>query len=107
LIRYTASALADIDQAYNWYEDQKEGLGDRFIAGVRETAARIDISPTGYEKRIGEARKANLRRFPFAMWFRIEDSNLVIACLHAKRSPVLSKERAFGVIPLPEKPPEP
>jgi toxin ParE1/3/4 len=106
LIQYTASALADIETAYNWYEDQREGLGDRFIADVRETAARIDANPKGYEKRIREARKANLKHFPYALWFKIENNNLVIACLHARRNPVLTKERATGIIPMP-KPPGP
>jgi toxin ParE1/3/4 len=103
VIRYTASALRDIDRAYNWYEDRKEGLGDRFIAAVRETAAAINVNPLGYEKRIAAARKANLRHFPYALWFKVDEgNNLVIACLHAKRDTRLARERALGVIEFPE-----
>jgi toxin ParE1/3/4 len=99
VIRYTASALRDIDRAYNWYEDRKEGLGDRFIAEVRDTAAAIDLNPLGYVKRIAEARKANLRHFPYALWFKVdEENNLVIACLRGKRDSRLARERALGVI---------
>jgi ParE toxin of type II toxin-antitoxin system, parDE len=50
VIRYTASVLRDIDRAYNWYEDRKEGLGDRFIAEVRDTAAAIDLNPPRVRK---------------------------------------------------------
>jgi len=104
LIQYTASALADIETAYNWYEDQKEGLGDQFLADVRETAARIDANPRGYEKRIKEARKANLRQFPYALWFKVENDNLVIACLHQRRDPRLARERASGALLFPKLP---
>lgn len=105
MIQYTRSALDDIDQAYSWCEDQSEGLGDRFLADVRATAARIDANPLGFEKRIKEARKANLRRFPYALWFEIEGGNLVIACLHARRDTRLARERASGIVPI--RPPEP
>jgi len=94
LIRYTSSALADIETAYNWYEDHDKGLGDRFIADVRETAARIDANPQGYARRINKARKANLSQFPYALWFRAEQNNLIVACLHHKRDPRLARERA-------------
>lgn len=102
MIKYTASALADIEAAYNWYEDQKEGLGDRFITEVRETAARIDVNPMGFEKRIKEARKANLRKFPYALWFLIKEESLVIACLHAKRDMRLARGRALGIVTRPD-----
>lgn len=107
MIAYTASALRDIEQAFNWYEDKQEGLGDRFIADVRETARRIEANPKGYAPAIGEARKALLRKFPYAMYFKVNaDGSLVIACLHSRRDARLAKERAAGITEIP-KPPEP
>jgi len=48
---------------------------------------------------IDDVRRANIRRFPFALWFRvIEDGSVVIACLDSRRNPVLALERAKGVI---------
>lgn len=88
MIAYTASALRDIEQAFNWYEDKQEGLGD-------------------YAPAIGEARKALLRKFPYAMYFKVNaDGSLVIACLHSRRDARLAKERAAGITEIP-KPPEP
>ena len=106
MIQYTASALLDIEHAARWYEGRQEGLGDNFIADVREAAKRIEANPKGYRKVIGEARKVALRRFPYAMYFKIEpDGSLVIACLHARRRTELVRERVVGVIPI--RPPEP
>jgi hypothetical protein len=77
-----------------------------FFARVEEAIQKISINPLGYRKLFGEARRINLRQFPFGLWYKIEQDAIVIACLHAKRSIDLAKERASGVIEMP-KPPEP
>ena len=51
---------------------------------------------------IGEARKAELRQFPYTLWFKVEAHVLVIGCLHHRRDKVLARERAFGVFPMPD-----
>jgi hypothetical protein len=44
------------------------------------------LNPLSYTPIIDGVRRANIRRFPLALWFRIdEDGSVVIACLHAKR----------------------
>jgi plasmid stabilization system protein ParE len=99
----TRIAEADIERAAIWYEERREGLGADFIARVREAILRIAENPTGYRKTIREVRVANLRRFPYGQWFRAqEDGSVVIACLHGKRDRVLAKERALGVLQMPE-----
>jgi plasmid stabilization system protein ParE len=104
-VTYTAAALRDIEEVYNWYEDRQERLGDRFIIDLRETAAAIDANPKGFAKRIGEARRATVQTFPYALYFLVPDDNVIVACLHAKRSPALARERALGIVPIdPPKP---
>jgi len=51
---------------------------------------------------IKEARKADLRKFPYSLWFTIENDVMVIACLHQRRDRVLARERALGVRPMPD-----
>jgi toxin ParE1/3/4 len=106
VIQYIASALVDIEHAARWYEGRQEGLGDNFIADVREAAKRIEANPKGYRKVIGEARKVALKRFPYAMYFKIEpDGSLVFAYLHASRRPELAGKGLLAWIPI--RPPEP
>jgi hypothetical protein len=57
------------------------------------------LNPEGYAKIIKEARKAEVAKFPYSVWFRVRDDVLVIACLHGKRDRRLAVERASGVIP--------
>ena len=87
-----------------YYEAQKEGLGAEFYERIDEAVGKIRARPEGYRKVFKELRRCNLRQFrDFALWFEVlPDNSLVIACLSSRRSPVLAKERAAGVIPFPE-----
>ena len=103
-VEVSSSAKADINRAALWYESQKEGLGDRFLTAVLDTIDRIALNPEGYAKIIKDARKAEVEKFPYSVWFRVRDDLLVIACLHGKRDRRLAKERAFGVVEMPKGP---
>ena len=106
IVRFTPAAEADVIRAVEWYEGQREGLGLEFFARVDEAVQRVGSNPLAYRKVFGEARRINLRQFPFGLWYKVEQDAIVIACLHAKRSTALARERAIGIIELP-KPPEP
>ncbi len=69
---------------------------------VQEAIDRIALNPEGYAKVIGEARKAEIRRFPYSLYFKLQDHVLVIGCIHDRRDKVLARERAFGVFPMPD-----
>lgn len=103
-VEVSASAKADIDRATVWHENQKEGLGDRFLNAVLDTIDRIALNPQGYSKVIREARKADVRKFPYWVWFKVQDDVLVIACLHERRDRVLARERASGIVEIPKGP---
>ncbi len=106
-VRLTDTAKADIRKAALRCEAEREGLGEKFLDRVDEAIGRIEANPTGYAEVIRDARKANLRQFPYALWFQIKpDNSLVIACLHHRRDSALAKERAAGILEIP-KPPEP
>ena len=81
----TLAARRDIEAAAEWYENQREGLGLEFTDRVLEAIEAIERNPFGYAKVIGDARRAVLAQFPYALWFKIEKDAIVIACLHHKR----------------------
>jgi hypothetical protein len=100
--RLTRAATTDVAKAAEWYEAQSAGLGDIFLDRVAEAIASIGRQPEAYRKVIRDVRRANLRQFRYALWFRIEEDAVVIACLHTKRDEVLAKERALGVLQMPD-----
>lgn len=101
-VEITSLARADIEKAAAHYEAQREGLGAAFVDQVLDAVERISRNPRGYAKRIEDVRMAQVKKFPFGLWFRVVDEAVVIGCLDQRRNPVLAKERAFGVIPFPE-----
>jgi plasmid stabilization system protein ParE len=101
-VEVDSAAKADIRRAFVWYENQREGLGEKFVQRVREAIERIAANPAGYAKVIGEARKSELRQFPYSLWFKFKDEVVVIACLHHRRDKVLARERSLGILQFPD-----
>jgi len=69
---------------------------------VAEAVDSIGGHPKAYRKVIRDVRRANLRQFPCALWFRLSDDAVVIARLHGKRDEALAKERALGILQMPD-----
>ena len=94
-VRLTRAAEADIAQAFDWYEAKTENLGFEFIEQVERAIGRISEHPLSHRKMVDDVRRANLNRFPYGLWYRIDpDGSIVIACLHHKRNPRLASARA-------------
>jgi hypothetical protein len=66
------------------------------------TIEAIEGNSFAYAPVLRDARRTILRQFPYALWFKIENDAIVIACLHHKRDIALAHERAAGVIEMGE-----
>jgi plasmid stabilization system protein ParE len=87
-------ARADLDEASNWYEAQRPGLGDEFLQQVDAAFRRIEARPTQFPKVLGELRRALLRRFPYSAYFLTERRRIVvIGVLHQRRNPWAWQQR--------------
>jgi plasmid stabilization system protein ParE len=88
------AAAADIEQAYRWYEQQRAGLGDEFLAAVDAKLGDIAAHPAYYAVIHRDARRALLHRFPYAIFYRVySDTVIVVACMHGRRDPKRWKVR--------------
>jgi plasmid stabilization system protein ParE len=106
-VQLTPAARSDISSAARWYEYKRDGLGDEFLDRVDEALAAIERNSQGYALAFEGLRRCNLKQFPYSLWFELrEDNSLVVACLAGKRDMRLVKERARGIISMPN-PPEP
>jgi len=89
------AAEADIAEAARWYEQRSPGLGSEFLRAVDVTLAEVARMPERYPLVRGRARRALLRRFPYAVFFVASpDLVSVFACLHARRDPRHWRERS-------------
>ena len=89
------AAAADIDDAFLWYEGQRPGLGHEFLAAADTLMDALAEHPFRYPIVHRDTRRALLRRFPYAIYFRVyDDVIVVIACMHGRRSPRRWRVRA-------------
>ena len=84
-------AVNDIRDAYEWYEDKRENLGKSFILDVELTLDRIEENSELYELVFESTRRSLCRRFPYAIYFIVDNIN--IAVLHQRRRPSVWQNR--------------
>jgi plasmid stabilization system protein ParE len=78
----------DIEATFHWYENEQPGLGRDFLDELRATYDRIVKGPLKYQELRSSIRRALVRRFPYAVYFAVEDDVIVVlAVLHASRDP--------------------
>ncbi len=95
-VRLTAAAVGDIEQARDWYEKRRPGVGVTFITRVDEAIQSIAANPRAYQEIHRDVRRARLRRFPYGLYYRVEvDESVILACLHFRRDPSLVAARAI------------
>lgn len=83
------AAAADIEDAYEWYEPQRPGLGEEFLAALQSTQSRVLEQPEAYPVLHRGTRRALVpQRFPYGLFYRVYGETIVVvACMHAKRDP--------------------
>ncbi|HEV8264247.1 MAG TPA: type II toxin-antitoxin system RelE/ParE family toxin [Gemmatimonadales bacterium] len=87
-------ARADLAEAFDWYENQRLGLGSEFLAEVARVLESIERNPQEYGIIQGQTRRALVRRFPYAVFYIIDpDLVAVTAVMHGRRDPRRWQER--------------
>ena len=87
-LRSDIASDADLEAAFEWYESEQPGLGFEFLDEVRAVYTRILDGPFKYQELRSGIRRALTRRFPYAIFFSIEDDFVVIlAILDTARDP--------------------
>ena len=81
-------AEADIAQAFDWYEAQVPGLGSEFLLVLDAAFNSILRNHLIYPEVYKIVRRALTRRFPFAVFFIVEEARVVVlSVFHLKRNP--------------------
>lgn len=78
----------DIEAAFDWYENERPGLGLEFLDELRASYGRIADGPLKYQDLRGGIRRALLRRFPYAVYFAVEgEVAVILTVLRASEDP--------------------
>lgn len=79
---------ADIADAFDWYEARVCGLGAEFLLVLDAIFNSITRDHLIYPVVHKNVRRALTRRFPYAVFFIVEDNKIVVlSVFHVRRSP--------------------
>ena len=87
-------AREEFDEAGDWYEARRKGLGAAFAAAVQQTFERIAAQPQRSPIALRDIRKALVPGYPYCVYFRERPATiLVLAVFHSSRDPALWQSR--------------
>ena len=90
-----AEAEAELDEALDYYERQRPGLGVAFAARVREVFDRIGADSQLHTAVFADIRKAVVAQFPCSVFYRAEATPVqALAAFHQRRDPSIWQGRA-------------
>jgi toxin ParE1/3/4 len=84
-LRYTGRAKADLESAFSWYEKQRRGLGFDFLGCVEVVVENIKQTPRLYATHHDQFRRALVRRFPFSIFYSIEQEEIIVHAIFDTR----------------------
>lgn len=75
---FLEAAQQELDEAHEWYEAQVAGLGGKFIEELWVATRRIVIFPASCEEVIAGFRKCLIRRFPYMLIYKVEQTEVFV-----------------------------
>lgn len=84
-ISFRPEAEAEAVETRDWYEGRRAGLGAAFRRALDEAVERIVANPLQFPRARGETRRAILRRFPYAVYFRVAGEDIVVLAVHGRQ----------------------
>ena len=93
------SALADLAEAFDFYERQEIGLGDYFIERLYTEIDSLSVNAGIHGKRFGYFRLLS-KRFPFAVYYHLESGNVYVrAVLDLRKDPEQLEKKLGFLLP--------
>lgn len=92
---FNAELLADAEdelaEAFDWYEEQQEGLGIRFYREIDYYINLMESNPYLFSvKYTNELRAASLNKFPYLIIFWVDETQFklfIVSIFHTSRKP--------------------
>ena len=91
---FRQQARREFDAAGDWYERERSGLGEAFLAEVDQALRKVAGNPDSFPEVLKGVRKAVVRRFPYCLYFRVRgETIIVLAVFHSARNPTVWQAR--------------
>ncbi len=83
-------AETEYREAYQWYEEQLRGLGERFEEAIEIKLNQLNSKPLLHPRKRGSFREANVDTFPYQIVYKIYEKEKIIfvsSVYHSSRDP--------------------
>ena len=81
-------AERELNEAAQYYDGEEPGLGSSFLQEVDRCLQSIEAQPEAGVILRGSVRRRLLRRFPYALLYKIQPSGIrILAVMNLKRRP--------------------
>lgn len=87
-VRLRKESKNDLRVAFEYYEQIRQGLGQDFLLCFEDSLAKIQRTPMSFKAVYSELRRVAIRRFPYRIFYFIDDSAIVVtAIFHVRQNP--------------------
>ena len=87
-LKFSGRAVREIGDAFDWYEEQSQGLGSEFELAFELQLKRLEQVPLLYAEIIPDVRRTLLPRFPYGVFYTVKSDLVhVLAVIHNARNP--------------------
>lgn len=81
-----SEAIIDIQEAFEWYEVKREGLGFDLIEEIENGYDKICNNPQYYTSITKKFRRLKVNRFPYLIIYEIEKNSVIVNSIKHSRS---------------------
>ena len=93
-IQLSTLATIEILEAYDWYELQKQGLGEDFLIELDKFYQTLQKNPKTYSYYEKPVREGKVKRFPYTVVYEIFEITIMIySVFMAKQNPVKKRTK--------------
>lgn len=87
--RFHPGALQEYAEATHYYAEMPSSLAAGFVTRIESGINQILITPQAWQPIAEDVRRCLVKRFPFGIYYTIEDDNavLLLAIMHLSRKP--------------------
>ena len=95
-LEFFPDARKDVLKAYDWYAERSQDAADAFQDELEDARRAIEHSPERWSGYLFGTRRYVMKRFPFAIIYRITADRIeVVAVAHGRRIPGYWKPRVL------------
>ena len=88
ILKFLPLAEEELSQTALWYEEQRKGLGSRFMTAVEAVIESVKRTPMLFTTVHKNIRRARIKRFPYGVFFEIDGNQVIVSAIyHARRDP--------------------